>query len=137
MRSDPGNSLEGDEIMEDFKGSAALNAGLISSAQAVQHYEFPRYGALIAWANQLGLKAQGSLNQAACRKAVSRGGLFAIPVQVMGTDPMAKRRVRLPRTDDARATCRSMPPCRRVDFLFRRLDQHREDVSGYGSPSHR
>jgi ferritin-like metal-binding protein YciE len=47
---------EGDEIMEEFKGSAALDAGLISSAQAVEHYEIARYGTLIAWANQLGLK---------------------------------------------------------------------------------
>jgi ferritin-like metal-binding protein YciE len=42
--------------MEEFKGSPALDAGLISSAQAVEHYEIARYGTLIAWANQLGLK---------------------------------------------------------------------------------
>jgi ferritin-like metal-binding protein YciE len=47
---------EGEEIMEEFKGSAALDAGLISSAQAVEHYEIARYGTLIAWAGQLGLK---------------------------------------------------------------------------------
>ncbi|MBB3302567.1 ferritin-like metal-binding protein YciE [Rhizobium sp. BK077] len=46
---------EGEEIMEEFKGSPALDAGLISSAQAVEHYEIARYGTLIAWANQLGL----------------------------------------------------------------------------------
>lgn len=47
---------EGQEIIEEFKGSPALDAGLISSAQAVEHYEIARYGTLIAWANQLGLK---------------------------------------------------------------------------------
>ncbi|RUM23933.1 ferritin-like domain-containing protein [Rhizobium vallis] len=47
---------EGEEIMEEFKGSPALDAGLISSAQAVEHYEIARYGTLIAWANALGLK---------------------------------------------------------------------------------
>lgn len=47
---------EGEEIIEEFKGSPALDAGLISSAQAVEHYEIARYGTLIAWANQLGLK---------------------------------------------------------------------------------
>jgi len=47
---------EGEEIMDDFKGSPALDAGLISSAQAVEHYEIARYGTLIAWADQLGLK---------------------------------------------------------------------------------
>ncbi len=47
---------EAEEIMDDFKGSIALDAGLISSAQAVEHYEIARYGTLIAWAKQLGLK---------------------------------------------------------------------------------
>jgi ferritin-like metal-binding protein YciE len=46
---------EGEEIIEDYKGSTALDAGLISSAQAVEHYEIARYGTLIAWAGQLGL----------------------------------------------------------------------------------
>ena len=31
-----------------------LDAALIASAQAVEHYEITRYGTLIAWANQLG-----------------------------------------------------------------------------------
>jgi ferritin-like metal-binding protein YciE len=47
---------EGEEIIDEFKGSVALDAGLISSAQAVEHYEMARYGTLIAWAGQLGLK---------------------------------------------------------------------------------
>ncbi|NTJ41470.1 ferritin-like domain-containing protein [Agrobacterium larrymoorei] len=47
---------EGEEIMDDFKGSPALDAGLISSAQAVEHYEMARYGTLKAWAEQLGHK---------------------------------------------------------------------------------
>jgi ferritin-like metal-binding protein YciE len=56
--------VEGEEIMEEFKGSPALDAGLISSAQAVEHYEITRYGTLIAWANQLGLKDAVPLLQA-------------------------------------------------------------------------
>ena len=47
---------EGKSIMEDFKGSVALDAGLVSAAQAVEHYEIARYGTLKTWANQLGLK---------------------------------------------------------------------------------
>ncbi|RDL47902.1 hypothetical protein BLJAPNOD_05128 [Ensifer sp. M14] len=46
---------EGEEIMEEYKGTAALDAGLIASAQAVEHYEIARYGTLMAWAKQLGL----------------------------------------------------------------------------------
>jgi ferritin-like metal-binding protein YciE len=45
---------EGKEIMEEFKGSQALDAGLLSSAQAVEHYEIARYGTLATWAKQLG-----------------------------------------------------------------------------------
>jgi ferritin-like metal-binding protein YciE len=33
---------------------AANDAALISSAQAVEHYEMTRYGTLVAWAKQLG-----------------------------------------------------------------------------------
>jgi ferritin-like metal-binding protein YciE len=55
---------EAEEIMEEFKGTVALDAGLISSAQAVEHYEIARYGTLIAWAKQLGLKDAVPLLQA-------------------------------------------------------------------------
>lgn len=47
---------EGEEIIEEFKGTPALDAGLISSAQAVEHYEIARYGTLKAWAQKLGYK---------------------------------------------------------------------------------
>jgi ferritin-like metal-binding protein YciE len=47
---------EADEITAEFEGTPTLDAGLISSAQAVEHYEIARYGTLIAWAKQLGLK---------------------------------------------------------------------------------
>jgi len=45
---------EGKEVMEDFKGSDALDAGLLCGAQAVEHYEISRYGTLATWADQLG-----------------------------------------------------------------------------------
>lgn len=50
--------------MDEFKGTVALDAGLISSAQAVEHYEIARYGTLIAWAKQLGIKDAVPLLQA-------------------------------------------------------------------------
>ena len=46
---------EGKEIIDEFKGMPALDAGLVAAAQAVEHYEITRYGTLIAWANKLGL----------------------------------------------------------------------------------
>jgi ferritin-like metal-binding protein YciE len=45
---------EGDETIEDFGESAAIDTGLVAAGQAVEHYEMARYGALIAWAKQLG-----------------------------------------------------------------------------------
>jgi ferritin-like metal-binding protein YciE len=47
---------EGQEIIKEFKGAPALDAGLLSAAQAVEHYEISRYGTLKTWAKELGLK---------------------------------------------------------------------------------
>jgi len=47
---------EGEAVIEDYEGSPALDAGLVASAQAVEHYEMARYGTLKAWATQLGHK---------------------------------------------------------------------------------
>jgi ferritin-like metal-binding protein YciE len=52
---------EGKEVMEEFANSPALDAGLLSSAQAVEHYEIARYGTLKTWAGQLGLKEAAKL----------------------------------------------------------------------------
>jgi ferritin-like metal-binding protein YciE len=45
---------EGSEILEEYKGSTSIDAGLVAAAQAVEHYEIARYGTLIAWATSLG-----------------------------------------------------------------------------------
>ena len=54
---------EGAEIMQEYKGSPALDAGLLASAQAVEHYEITRYGTLRTWAEELGLNEAASLLQ--------------------------------------------------------------------------
>ncbi|TJZ90900.1 ferritin-like domain-containing protein [Paracoccus gahaiensis] len=55
---------EAQEIMDEFKGSPALDAGLLAAAQAVEHYEIARYGTLKSWAAQLGLsEAEALLDQ--------------------------------------------------------------------------
>lgn len=88
---------EGEEIMDDFKGTAALDAGLISSAQAVEHYEIARYGTLKAWAEKLawscqcrypaGCDAEGRVQDGRCAeracqdidqcRSTEKGGLIA------------------------------------------------------------
>jgi ferritin-like metal-binding protein YciE len=49
--------------MEEYKGSPALDAGLLAAAQAVEHYEISRYGTLKAWAEELGLDDAADLLQ--------------------------------------------------------------------------
>jgi ferritin-like metal-binding protein YciE len=47
---------EGKEVMDEYKGTEALDAGLLAAAQAVEHYEMARYGTMKAWAVRLGMK---------------------------------------------------------------------------------
>ncbi len=54
---------EGAEIMTEYKGASALDAGLLAAAQAVEHYEISRYGTLRTWAEELGLDEAVTLLQ--------------------------------------------------------------------------
>jgi len=56
---------ESQQVMKEFKGSSALDAGLIASAQAVEHYE---YGTLKAWAEQLSSARLGAFSIKPWRK---------------------------------------------------------------------
>ena len=52
---------EGKEIMSEYKGTPALDAGLLAAAQAVEHYEMSRYGTLKAWALKLNIPQAAKL----------------------------------------------------------------------------
>jgi ferritin-like metal-binding protein YciE len=52
---------EGEEVMESFSNSPALDAGLVAAAQAVEHYEMARYGTLKSWAEVLGMTEAAAL----------------------------------------------------------------------------
>jgi ferritin-like metal-binding protein YciE len=52
---------EGQEILEEYKDSPALDAGLLAAAQAVEHYEITRYGTLRRWAQMLGMSEAADL----------------------------------------------------------------------------
>ncbi|MBO1019740.1 ferritin-like domain-containing protein [Methylobacterium sp. SD274] len=45
---------ETNEVSGEIGDKQVLDAALIASAQAVEHYEITRYGTLVAWAKQLG-----------------------------------------------------------------------------------
>jgi ferritin-like metal-binding protein YciE len=52
---------EGDETIEEFGESPAIDTGLVAAGQAVEHYEMSRYGALAGWATQLGMPEAAKL----------------------------------------------------------------------------
>lgn len=54
---------EGKSVMDEYKGSPALDAGLLAAAQAVEHYEISRYGTLRTWAEELGHTKSAKLLQ--------------------------------------------------------------------------
>ena len=83
-----GITKEGAEIMTDYKGMPALDAGLAAAAQAVEHYEMSRYGTLRTWAAGTG--------HAGCRGSV-------------GSDPEGREGHgrRIDQSGEGRGQCRS------------------------------
>jgi ferritin-like metal-binding protein YciE len=63
-----GLTEEGAEIMKEYKGSPALDAGLLAAAQSVEHYEISRYGTLRTWAEELGHTDAASLLEETLRE---------------------------------------------------------------------
>lgn len=63
-----GITKEGAEIMSEYKGMPALDAGLAAAAQAVEHYEISRYGTLATWAKELGMPEAVSLLEATLKE---------------------------------------------------------------------
>jgi ferritin-like metal-binding protein YciE len=63
-----GITKEGAEIMVDYKGMPALDAGLAAAAQAVEHYEMSRYGTLRTWAEELGMPDAAALLEATLKE---------------------------------------------------------------------
>ena len=62
---------EGKSIMDEYKGTVALDAGLVSAAQAVEHYEMARYGTLKTWATQLGMTDAVALLDATLQEEIA------------------------------------------------------------------
>jgi ferritin-like metal-binding protein YciE len=63
-----GLTKEGDEVMTDYKGMPALDAGLAAAAQSVEHYEMSRYGTLRTWADELGMPDAAALLEATLKE---------------------------------------------------------------------
>ena len=81
---------EGAEIMKEYKGSPALDAGLLAAAQAVEHYEISRYGTLKTWASELGLSnAVGLLDQTLAEEKKTDATLTEIAESVVNQEAEA------------------------------------------------
>ena len=62
---------EAEEIMDEAEDDAVRDAGMVACAQAVEHYEIARYGALCSWAEQLGMKEAVELLSATLDEEIS------------------------------------------------------------------
>jgi ferritin-like metal-binding protein YciE len=84
-----GLSKEGDHVMEEAEDDGVLDAGLIASAQAVEHYEIARYGTLIAWAKQLDMAdAADLLEETLAEEKAADEKLTGLAEEI---NPMAQR----------------------------------------------
>ncbi len=78
---------EGEEIIKEYKGAPALDAGLVASAQAVEHYEITRYGTLRTWAEELGLKRSvGLLEKTLVEEKKTDEALTQLAEEVVNAD---------------------------------------------------
>ena len=68
---------EAKEVMEEFRGAEALDAGIAASAQAVEHYEIARYGTLKTWARELGLNDAVTLLDETLKEEVNADKLLS------------------------------------------------------------
>lgn len=82
-----GITKEGAEIMSDYKGMPALDAGLLAAAQAVEHYEMSRYGTLRTWAKELGMPDAVVLLEATLNEEIATdAALTALAKSVINVD---------------------------------------------------
>ena len=83
---------EGDELMEDYKGSPAINAALISLAQKIEHHEMAHYGCLREWAGLLDNKeAAGLLQEILDEEKSANDALTALACEVSNKEALGDR----------------------------------------------
>lgn len=81
---------EGKEIMDEYKGTEALDAGLLAAAQAVEHYEIARYGTLKAWATKLDMaEAARLLDETLQQERKTDEALTSLALAAVNSEAMA------------------------------------------------
>ena len=85
-----GITKEGQEVMDEYKGMPAHDAGLLAAAQAVEHYEMSRYGTLRTWAKELGYRQSVTLlQQTLDEERATDGALTKLATKVINIDAEA------------------------------------------------
>ena len=110
---------EADEVAGEVEDKKVLDAAILGSAQAVEHYEISRYGTLIAWAKELGhdnvvslLNANLKEEKAADKKLTT---LAEGKVSRRATGRAAPKRAATPRKTASRQTAsKSRAPVKRA-----------------------
>jgi ferritin-like metal-binding protein YciE len=82
---------EAEEVMGEIEDQEVMNTAIVALAQAVEHYEITRYGALIAWADELG-QSQGAkvLSETLKEEKAMDAGLTAIAERKINPRATAK-----------------------------------------------
>lgn len=92
-KTDPaidGILAEAEDVMEDYKGSPALDAALLAAAQAVEHYEIWRYGTMKRWARVLGMEDAVQLIEQNEQEEVKTDQLLTEAADNMANDQAAQ-----------------------------------------------
>jgi ferritin-like metal-binding protein YciE len=83
-----GITKEGAEIMTEYKGRPALDAGLLAAAQVVEHYEMSRCGTLRTWAEELGMPNAVTLLEATLKEEkATDAALTTLAKSVVNVEP--------------------------------------------------
>jgi ferritin-like metal-binding protein YciE len=99
---------EGDEVMGEVADEDVLNVAIVAAAQAVEHYEITRYGALIAWATELGrVDCAAVLKKNLAEEKATDAKLNAIAEKRVNPRATAQPRRRAARKTAARARSRA------------------------------
>lgn len=109
-----GLAEEASELMQEAKDDTVRDAGMLAAAQAVEHYEIARYGALAAWAEKLGMEKAIDLlrttleEEKATDQKLTELALTEINIEAdVSQEPDAQSRSRNPRRkQDSRSTAR-------------------------------
>ena len=105
---------EGEETIEEFGESPAIDTGLVAAGQAVEHYEMARYGALAGWATQLGMPDAAALLNETLQEEMNAEKLLTQIAK-------SKADISSRHEDNAAQSNNRPPPGRRVAQLVRGL----------------